>query len=76
LALLRREQQDNPHFRSLLGAAAEPARGTTAPGAPRRERSAEAAGVAQLVAQKADLLFALAWKPAAPAPAAHEDGDR
>lgn len=27
LSLLRSEQQDNPHFRSLLGSAAEPARG-------------------------------------------------
>lgn len=27
LSLLRSEQQDNPHFRSLLGSAAEPTRG-------------------------------------------------
>lgn len=31
LALLRSEQQDNPHFRSLLGTAAEPARGAAPP---------------------------------------------
>lgn len=31
LSLLRNEQQDNPHFRSLLGTAAEPARGAAPP---------------------------------------------
>lgn len=31
LSLLRSEQQDNPHFRSLLGTAAEPARGAAPP---------------------------------------------
>lgn len=31
LSLLRSEQQDNPHFRTLLGTAAEPARGAAPP---------------------------------------------
>lgn len=31
LSLLRSEQQDNPHFRNLLGTAAEPARGAAPP---------------------------------------------
>lgn len=31
LSLLRSEQQDNPHFRSLLGTVAEPARGAAPP---------------------------------------------
>uniref|UniRef100_A0A8C6RM70 Tetratricopeptide repeat domain 14 n=1 Tax=Nannospalax galili TaxID=1026970 RepID=A0A8C6RM70_NANGA len=76
LALLRSEQQDNPHFRSLLGTAAEPARGPAAPGAPRKERRADSAEVQTFISKKADLLFALSWKAAAPAaPEVHEDGD-
>ncbi|XP_074047098.1 tetratricopeptide repeat protein 14 [Macrotis lagotis] len=68
LALLRAEQQDNPHFRGLLGPAADAGRGPPPPQA-RKERRPDALQVQRLISRKADLLFALSWKQPAPAAA-------
>ncbi|XP_059121329.1 tetratricopeptide repeat protein 14 [Peromyscus eremicus] len=77
LSLLRSEQQDNPHFRSLLGTAAEPARGAAPPqGAGRKEKRVDNIEIQKFISKKADLLFALSWKSDAPAPSeVHDDGD-
>ncbi|CAH6789204.1 Ttc14 [Phodopus roborovskii] len=77
LSLLRSEQQDNPHFRSLLGTAAEPARGAAPPpGAGRKEKRVDNTEIQKFISKKADLLFALSWKSDAPTPAvAHDDND-
>lgn len=68
LSLLRTEQQDNPHFRSLLGAA-EPARGPQPPppAQGRKEKKDDNSEIQTFIAKKADLLFALSWKSDAPA---------
>ncbi|XP_003794320.1 tetratricopeptide repeat protein 14 [Otolemur garnettii] len=69
LSLLRSEQQDNPHFRSLLGSAAEPTRGPP----PhlqlqgRKEKRVDNIEIQKFISKKADLLFALSWKSDAPA---------
>uniref|UniRef100_A0A8D2IEE4 Tetratricopeptide repeat domain 14 n=1 Tax=Urocitellus parryii TaxID=9999 RepID=A0A8D2IEE4_UROPR len=69
LSLLRNEQQDNPHFRSLLGSASEPARGPPPqqhlPG--RKEKRVDNIEIQKFISKKADLLFALSWKSDAPA---------
>uniref|UniRef100_A0A8C8TS03 Tetratricopeptide repeat domain 14 n=1 Tax=Peromyscus maniculatus bairdii TaxID=230844 RepID=A0A8C8TS03_PERMB len=77
LSLLRSEQQDNPHFRNLLGTAAEPARGAAPPqGAGRKEKRVDNIEIQKFISKKADLLFALSWKSDAPAPSeVHDDGD-
>ncbi|XP_067594240.1 tetratricopeptide repeat protein 14 isoform X2 [Pseudorca crassidens] len=68
LSLLRSEQQDNPHFRSLLGSVVEPARGP----APqqqlqgRKEKKVENIEIQKFISKKADLLFAVSWKSDAP----------
>uniref|UniRef100_G3TB97 Tetratricopeptide repeat domain 14 n=1 Tax=Loxodonta africana TaxID=9785 RepID=G3TB97_LOXAF len=68
LSLLRSEQQDNPHFRSLLGSAAEPARGPASQQLQgRKEKRAENFEIQKFISKKADLLFALSWKSDAPA---------
>ncbi|XP_055977748.1 tetratricopeptide repeat protein 14 [Sorex fumeus] len=64
LALLRSEQQDNPHFRSLLGAV-EPGRGEPLPA--RKEKRMDNTEIQTFISKKADLLFALSWKSDAPA---------
>ncbi|XP_011944153.1 PREDICTED: tetratricopeptide repeat protein 14 isoform X1 [Cercocebus atys] len=69
LSLLRSEQQDNPHFRSLLGSAAEPTRGPP-PQQPlqgRKEKRVDNIEIQKFISKKADLLFALSWKSDAPA---------
>ncbi|KAB0358641.1 hypothetical protein FD754_002797 [Muntiacus muntjak] len=78
LSLLRSEQQDNPHFRSLLGSVADPARGPPGqqqlPG--RKERRVDNIELQKFISKKADLLFALSWKSDAPATAeVSEDND-
>lgn len=77
LSLLRSEQQDNPHFRSLLGTAAEPARGAVPPpGAGRKEKRVDNIEIQKFISKKADLLFALSWKPDASVPSeVHDDND-
>ncbi|XP_051013011.1 tetratricopeptide repeat protein 14 [Acomys russatus] len=77
LALLRSEQQDNPHFRSLLGTAAEPARGAAPPqGTGRKEKRVDNIEIQKFISKKADLLFALSWKSDASAPSeVHDDND-
>ncbi|MEJ1277433.1 tetratricopeptide repeat domain 14 [Cricetulus griseus] len=77
LSLLRSEQQDNPHFRSLLGTAAEPARGAAPPqGAGRKEKRVDNIEIQKFISKKADLLFALSWKSDAPTPSeVHDDND-
>ncbi|XP_032754411.1 tetratricopeptide repeat protein 14 isoform X3 [Rattus rattus] len=77
LSLLRSEQQDNPHFRSLLGTAAEPARGAAPPpGAGRKEKRVDNIEIQKFISKKADLLFALSWKPDASVPSeVHDDND-
>nr|CAH91705.1 hypothetical protein [Pongo abelii] len=69
LSLLRSEQQDNPHFRSLLGSAAEPARGPPLqqPLQGRKEKRVDNIEIQKFISKKADLLFALSWKSDAPA---------
>ncbi|XP_047303441.1 tetratricopeptide repeat protein 14 isoform X4 [Homo sapiens] len=69
LSLLRSEQQDNPHFRSLLGSAAEPARGPPPqhPLQGRKEKRVDNIEIQKFISKKADLLFALSWKSDAPA---------
>ncbi|XP_075412196.1 tetratricopeptide repeat protein 14 isoform X1 [Tenrec ecaudatus] len=63
LSLLRSEQQDNPHFRSLLGSAAEPARGPALQQLPgRKEKRIDNIEIQKFISKKADLLFALSWK--------------
>ncbi|XP_011248009.1 tetratricopeptide repeat protein 14 isoform X6 [Mus musculus] len=49
LSLLRSEQQDNPHFRSLLGTAAEPARGAAPPPGAGRENGLKTSSGTQWV---------------------------
>uniref|UniRef100_A0A286XA55 Tetratricopeptide repeat domain 14 n=1 Tax=Cavia porcellus TaxID=10141 RepID=A0A286XA55_CAVPO len=72
LFLLRSEQQDNPHFRSLLGSASEPARGPP----PQKEKRFDNVEIQKFISKKADLLFALSWKPDAPATSeVHEDNE-
>ncbi|KAM5292463.1 tetratricopeptide repeat protein 14 [Ctenodactylus gundi] len=78
LSLLRSEQQDNPHFRSLLGSAGEPARGP--PPQPhlqgRKEKRFDNIEIQKFISKKADLLFALSWKSEAPATSEfHEDNE-
>lgn len=77
LSLLRSEQQDNPHFRSLLGTAAEPARGAAPPqGAGRKEKRVDNIEIQKFISKKADLLFALSWKSDAPTSSeVHDDND-
>nr|KAF6384043.1 tetratricopeptide repeat domain 14 [Pipistrellus kuhlii] len=78
LSLLRSEQLDNPHFRSLLGSTAEPARGPPPqqPGQGRKEKRVDNAEIQKFISKKADLLFALSWKSDAPAtPEVNEDGE-
>ncbi|XP_006232319.1 tetratricopeptide repeat protein 14 isoform X1 [Rattus norvegicus] len=77
LSLLRSEQQDNPHFRSLLGTTAEPARGAAPPpGAGRKEKRVDNIEIQKFISKKADLLFALSWKPDASVPSeVHDDND-
>ncbi|XP_004675065.1 PREDICTED: tetratricopeptide repeat protein 14 [Condylura cristata] len=71
LSLLRSEQQDNPHFRSLLGSAglAEPARGPPLQQQiqGRKEKRVDNTEIQKFISKKADLLFALSWKSDAPA---------
>lgn len=69
LSLLRSEQQDNPHFRSLLGSAAEPARGQPPQQQllGRKEKKVDNIEIQKFISKKADLLFALSWKSDAPA---------
>ncbi|KAL4824414.1 hypothetical protein H8958_020292 [Nasalis larvatus] len=69
LSLLRSEQQDNPHFRSLLGSAAEPTRGPPPPQPlqGRKEKRVDNIEIQKFISKKADLLFALSWKSDAPA---------
>uniref|UniRef100_A0A8C2YS71 Tetratricopeptide repeat domain 14 n=1 Tax=Chinchilla lanigera TaxID=34839 RepID=A0A8C2YS71_CHILA len=72
LFLLRSEQQDNPHFRSLLGSAAEPARGPP----PQKEKRYDNVEIQKFISKKADLLFALSWKSDAPGTSeVHEDNE-
>uniref|UniRef100_A0A2K5DIM9 Tetratricopeptide repeat domain 14 n=1 Tax=Aotus nancymaae TaxID=37293 RepID=A0A2K5DIM9_AOTNA len=68
LSLLRSEQQDNPHFRSLLGSAAEPARGPPPQQAlqGRKEKRVDNIEIQKFISKKADLLFAVSWKSDAP----------
>ncbi|XP_006869887.1 PREDICTED: tetratricopeptide repeat protein 14-like [Chrysochloris asiatica] len=67
LSLLRNEQQDNPHFRSLLGSAAEPARGPPPQQLQgRKEKRVDNIEIQKFISKKADLLFALSWKSDAP----------
>ncbi|KAM9039461.1 tetratricopeptide repeat protein 14 isoform 2-T3 [Sarcophilus harrisii] len=61
LSLLRSEQQDNPHFRGLLGPAADPARGAP-PLQARKERRSDNLEIQKFISRKADLLFAVSWK--------------
>ncbi|KFO18288.1 tetratricopeptide repeat protein 14 isoform X1 [Fukomys damarensis] len=78
LSLLRSEQQDNPHFRSLLGTAAEPARGppTQQHLQGRKEKRFDNVELQKFISKKADLLFALSWKSDAPAISeVHEDSE-
>uniref|UniRef100_A0A9L0R1B3 Tetratricopeptide repeat domain 14 n=1 Tax=Equus caballus TaxID=9796 RepID=A0A9L0R1B3_HORSE len=69
LSLLRSEQQDNPHFRSLLGSGAEPARGPPPQQQlqGRKEKRVDNTEIQKFISKKADLLFALSWKSDAPA---------
>ncbi|XP_058518206.1 tetratricopeptide repeat protein 14 isoform X2 [Ochotona princeps] len=69
LSLLRSEQQDNPHFRSLLGSAGESARGPPLPPPlpGRKEKRVDNTEIQKFISKKADLLFALSWKSNAPA---------
>ncbi|XP_066890184.1 tetratricopeptide repeat protein 14 isoform X3 [Kogia breviceps] len=68
LSLLRSEQQDNPHFRSLLGSVVEPARGPPPQQQlqGRKEKRVENIEIQKFISKKADLLFALSWKSDAP----------
>ncbi|XP_061049357.1 tetratricopeptide repeat protein 14 isoform X1 [Eubalaena glacialis] len=68
LSLLRSEQQDNPHFRSLLGSVVEPARGPPPQQQlqGRKEKRLENIEIQKFISKKADLLFALSWKSDAP----------
>uniref|UniRef100_A0A8C0TB65 Tetratricopeptide repeat domain 14 n=1 Tax=Canis lupus familiaris TaxID=9615 RepID=A0A8C0TB65_CANLF len=68
LSLLRSEQQDNPHFRSLLGSAAEPGRGPPPQQQlqGRKEKRVDNIEIQKFISKKADLLFALSWKSDAP----------
>ncbi|XP_068960910.1 tetratricopeptide repeat protein 14 isoform X2 [Petaurus breviceps papuanus] len=65
LSLLRSEQQDNPHFRGLLGPAADTARGAP-PLQARKERRGDNIEIQKFISRKADLLFALSWKQNVP----------
>ncbi|XP_014442908.1 tetratricopeptide repeat protein 14 [Tupaia chinensis] len=69
LSLLRTEQQDSPHFRSLLGSAAEPARGPPSQQQlqGRKDKRIDNIEIQKFISKKADLLFALTWKSDAPA---------
>ncbi|XP_028923849.1 tetratricopeptide repeat protein 14 isoform X2 [Ornithorhynchus anatinus] len=73
LALLRSEQQDNPHFRTLLGLAGDAPRGPPPPPPPppllhcRKEKKVDNFEIQKFISRKADLLFALSWKTDAPA---------
>uniref|UniRef100_A0A5F4W4T4 Tetratricopeptide repeat domain 14 n=1 Tax=Callithrix jacchus TaxID=9483 RepID=A0A5F4W4T4_CALJA len=69
LSLLRSEQQDNPHFRSLLGSAADPVRGPPPQQAlqGRKEKRVDNIEIQKFISKKADLLFAVSWKSDAPA---------
>ncbi|XP_060006042.1 tetratricopeptide repeat protein 14 isoform X2 [Lagenorhynchus albirostris] len=68
LSLLRSEQQDNPHFRSLLGSVVEPARGPPPQQQlqGRKEKKVENIEIQKFISKKADLLFAVSWKSDAP----------
>uniref|UniRef100_K9J0X6 Putative fkbp-type peptidyl-prolyl cis-trans isomerase n=1 Tax=Desmodus rotundus TaxID=9430 RepID=K9J0X6_DESRO len=78
LSLLRSEQLDNPHFRSLLGSAAESARGPS-PQQPlqgRKEKRVDNVEIQKFISKKADLLFALSWKSdALPTSEVNEDNE-
>ncbi|XP_074154369.1 tetratricopeptide repeat protein 14 isoform X2 [Sminthopsis crassicaudata] len=65
LSLLRSEQQDNPHFRGLLGPAADTARGAP-PLQARKERRSDNIEIQKFISRKADLLFAVSWKQNTP----------
>ncbi|KAM6160083.1 tetratricopeptide repeat protein 14 isoform 2-T2 [Erethizon dorsatum] len=78
LFLLRSEQQDNPNFRSLLGSAADPARGPPPQQhlQGRKEKRFDNVEIQKFISKKADLLFALSWKSDAPATSeVHEDNE-
>ncbi|EPY81932.1 tetratricopeptide repeat protein 14 isoform 2 [Camelus ferus] len=68
LSLLRSEQQDNSHFRSLLGSVAEPARGPPSQQQlqGRKEKRVDNIEIQKFISKKADLLFALSWKSDVP----------
>uniref|UniRef100_A0A8C3X977 Tetratricopeptide repeat domain 14 n=1 Tax=Catagonus wagneri TaxID=51154 RepID=A0A8C3X977_9CETA len=68
LSLLRSEQQDNPHFRNLLGSVAEPARGPPPQQQlqGRKEKRVDNIEIQKFISKKADLLFALTWKSGTP----------
>ncbi|XP_004477683.1 tetratricopeptide repeat protein 14 [Dasypus novemcinctus] len=68
LSLLRSEQQDNPHFRSLLGSVAEPLRGPPSQQQlqGRKEKRVDNIEIQKFISKKADLLFALSWKSDVP----------
>ncbi|KAM6222799.1 tetratricopeptide repeat protein 14 [Rhynchocyon petersi] len=68
LSMLRNEQQDNPHFRSLLGSATEPTRGPPPQQLQsRKEKRVDNIEIQKFISKKADLLFALSWKSDTPA---------
>ncbi|XP_067392573.1 tetratricopeptide repeat protein 14 isoform X2 [Emydura macquarii macquarii] len=66
LSLLRTEQHDNPDFRGLLppgGPGLESLRGAQHQPSARKERRIDNIEIQHFIAKKADLLFALSWKP-------------
>ncbi|XP_073215400.1 tetratricopeptide repeat protein 14 isoform X3 [Lepidochelys kempii] len=68
LSLLRTEQHDNPDFRGLLppaGPSLEPPREAQHQPPARKEKRIDNIEIQHFIAKKADLLFALSWKPSA-----------
>ncbi|XP_074860787.1 tetratricopeptide repeat protein 14 [Carettochelys insculpta] len=66
LSLLRAEQHDNPDFRSILppgGSSLELSREVQYQPPTRKEKRIENIEIQHFIAKKADLLFALSWKP-------------
>ncbi|XP_044886357.1 tetratricopeptide repeat protein 14 isoform X3 [Mauremys mutica] len=66
LSLLRTEQRDNPDFRGLLppaGPSLEPSREAQHQPPARKEKRIDNIEIQHFIAKKADLLFALSWKP-------------
>ncbi|TFK01839.1 complement decay-accelerating factor-like [Platysternon megacephalum] len=66
LSLLRTEQHDNPDFRGLLppgGPSLEPPREAQHQPPARKEKRIDNIEIQHFIAKKADLLFALSWKP-------------